>query len=73
MRSSRSGRPITPVERTTTSSAAMPSSRAVSAAVARASSSPRMPVAAFALPEFATTACGCASSRCSLLIFTGAA
>jgi hypothetical protein len=57
--------PITPVERTSTSSVSRPSRRAVSAAVARASSRPRSPVAALATPEFVTTACGCASERCS--------
>jgi hypothetical protein len=65
--------PITPVDSTSTSSASRSSRRAVSAAVARASSSPRSPVAAFATPEFVTTACGSASSRCSFEMTTGAA
>ena len=59
--------PITPVERTSTSSASRSSSRAASAAVASASSLPRSPVAAFATPELITTACGSASARCSRL------
>ena len=50
-----------------------PSSRAVSTAVARASATPCSPVAAFATPEFATTACGCATARCSRETTTGAA
>ncbi len=44
------GLPITPVEQTTTSSAEMPSARAVAAAIARASSMPLAPVQALALP-----------------------
>ena len=68
-----SGVPITPVDRTSTSSVARSSRRAASAAVAYASSRPRSPVAAFATPEFVSTACGCASSRCSLQSTTGAA
>ena len=59
--------PITPVERTSTSSASRSSSRAASAVVASASSLPRSPVAAFATPELITTACGSASARCSRL------
>src|SRR4051812_1204757 len=68
-----SGTPITPVERSRISSASRSSSRAASAAVARASSSPRSPVAAFAFAEFATTACGSASSRFRRETTTGAA
>jgi hypothetical protein len=64
---------MTPVERTSTCSGAMPSLLAVAAAVARASAMPCSPVAAFATPEFATIARGCACSRCSLHTVTGAA
>jgi len=73
MRGSGSSSPITPVERTSTSGGLKPSRHAAPAAVVRASRSPRGPVAAFAIPELITTACGCASSRCSFEIFTGAA
>jgi hypothetical protein len=64
---------MTPVESTTTCSASSPRRRAVSAAVASASSSPRTPVAAFATPELMTTACGSASSRWRRERSTGAA
>ena len=65
--------PMTPVDRTMTSSGASPRSRAVYAAVAAASSSPGRPVAAFATPALTTTACGCASSRWRRETTTGAA
>ena len=48
--------PMTPVEATATSPASSPSASAPSACIARASSMPRSPVAALALPLFATTA-----------------
>jgi hypothetical protein len=65
--------PMTPVERTTTSSVASPSSPAVCTAVATASSSPARPVAAFATPALTTTACGSAASRWRRETTTGAA
>ena len=49
--------PITPVEATSTSAGAQPRTSLAMAAVSRAAASPRSPVAAFALPEFTTTAC----------------
>ena len=48
--------PMTPVEATATSPALIPSASAASACIVRASSMPRSPVAALALPLFATTA-----------------
>ncbi len=65
--------PITPVERTSTSSGESASSFAAPSAIASASASPSAPVAAFAEPELITTACGSASSRCRLETTTGAA
>ncbi len=49
-------RPITPVEQTKTSSSAHPRSRATCEVIQRASSSPRVPVQALALPELMITA-----------------
>ena len=72
--SSGSGTPMTPVDRTSTSSGRRPSAlrrlrrRAPPRRRCRAS-----PVAAFATPEFTTTACGSASSRCRRETVTGAA
>ncbi len=54
--SSASGTPITPVEATKTSSGAAPRTWATMSALPRATSMPGCPVAAFALPEFKTTA-----------------
>ena len=65
--------PITPVEQTTTSPASMPSARAVSLAIVRASSRPWAPVQALALPELTTTARARPSARCSRDTSTGAA
>ena len=65
--------PITPVERTITSSGRSARRSATRAAVARASSSPGAPVAALATPAFTTTACGSASPRCLRETVTGAA
>ena len=48
-------RPITPVEQTSTSSGEQSSRLATSAVIQRASSSPRVPVQALALPELMTT------------------
>ena len=62
-RSSGSGTPMTPVERTSTSSVRRPRRCAARAAAARASLTPRAPVAALAFPELITTACGCACWR----------
>ena len=50
------GTPMTPVEATSTSSAAQPRASATMRADARATSRPCSPVAALALPEFRTTA-----------------
>ncbi len=72
-RSIGSGAPITPVESTTTCSGCRSSSDAVRSAVAMASDSPCAPVAAFAIPELTTTACGCATSRYRFDTTTGAA
>ena len=57
-----SGTPITPVEATATRSSWTPDAIAAAPCIRAASSSPRFPVAAFALPEFTTTA-RIASSR----------
>ena len=65
--------PITPVERTTTSSGRIPSRSATRSAVVRASTSPGTPVAAFATPALTTTAWGSASSRWRRETVTGAA
>ena len=65
--------PMTPVERTTTSSGASPSERATCSAVETASSSPGRPVAAFATPALITTAWGSARSRWRRETTTGAA
>ena len=51
MRSTGSGAPITPVEKGSTASAHTPPASARAAQVRSASSSPRGPVPAFALPE----------------------
>ena len=51
-----SGTPITPVEATATSPAASPSAAAAASWTRAAASIPASPVAALALPEFATTA-----------------
>ena len=67
------GAPITPVERTSTCSGARPSRPAARSAVAIASASPCAPVAAFAMPELITTACGSALSRWRFDTTTGAA
>ncbi len=72
-RSMGSGTPITPVERTTTSSGCSPRADAVSAAVSSASATPAAPVAAFATPALMTTACGSAAPRCRFDTTTGAA
>ena len=50
------GTPITPVEATATRSSRTPAAIAAAPCIRAASSSPRLPVAAFALPEFTTTA-----------------
>jgi hypothetical protein len=49
-------RPITPVESTSTWSGRQPSASAVAAAIVRASSMPRGPVTALALPALVITA-----------------
>ena len=48
--------PMTPVDATSTSSSVQPTASAVMRAISRACSSPGTPVAAFAMPEFTTTA-----------------
>jgi hypothetical protein len=65
--------PITPVERTSTCAGSSPSAAAASACVARAAASPCSPVAAFAIPELTTTACGSATASASCDTSTGAA
>jgi hypothetical protein len=67
------GAPISPVERTRTSSVSNPSREAASSAVRSAFSIPGAPVAAFATPELTTTACGSAQPRCRRETMTGAA
>jgi hypothetical protein len=67
------GTPMTPVERTTTSSARSPSSVPTSVAVRCASAIPAAPVAAFATPALTTTAWGSATARCLRETSTGAA
>ena len=67
------GTPMTPVEATTTSSAAQPKASAVRAAISRASARPASPVAAFAQPAFTTTARARPERRCSRDTSTGAA
>ena len=54
--STSSGTPITPVEATATRSSGTPAAIAAAPCMRAASSSPRRPVAALALPELATTA-----------------
>ncbi len=48
--------PMTPVDATSTSEAGQPTASPAITAVSRAASRPGSPVAAFALPEFTTTA-----------------
>ena len=59
-----------PVEHTSTSAAAHPSSPATSSHMRRASVRPASPVAAFALPELRTTAAAWPLRRCSRLTCT---
>ncbi len=68
-----SGRPITPVEATSTCSGAQPSSRATSSAMRSASARPCSPVQAFALPEQMTIARASGRGSRSRLTCTGAA
>ena len=68
-----SGTPISPVEHTTTSSAAHPRLSALSSHIRRASRRPGSPVAALAFPELSTTAAARPSRKWSLLTCTGAA
>src|SRR5690349_20169891 len=56
MRSTRNGKPITPVEQTNTCSGSQPNSRATAWAVAWDAAIPSSPVAQFALREFTITA-----------------
>jgi len=65
--------PITPVEATTTSEGAHPTTRAVAAAISRASARPSSPVAALAQPALTTTARARPEARCSRETTTGAA
>ena len=67
------GMPISPVEHTRTSSTATPSPSAVSEHMRSASFRPVSPVAAFAFPEFRTTADARPLTRCRFEICTGAA
>ena len=64
--------PMTPVEATATSSASIPSASAASLCIARASSTPRPPVAALAMPLFATTARTPPASTASRVTTSGA-
>jgi hypothetical protein len=65
--------PISPVEHTSTSSAATPRPSAVSEHMRSASLRPGSPVAAFAFPEFNTTADARPLARWRFEICTGAA
>ena len=65
-------RPITPVEQTSTSSGEQSSRFATSAVIHRASSSPRVPVQALALPELTITARAVARGKRERETFTGA-
>ena len=67
------GRPITPVEQTATSQGFNPRISAMRVHSPLASSTPRAPVQAFALPLFATMARISPLRRCSRLTFTQAA
>ena len=68
-----SGIPMRPVEQTRTSVGATPSPFPASSHVRRASSRPRSPVAALALPELSTTAAARPSARWARVTWTGAA
>jgi hypothetical protein len=67
--------PMTPVDATSTASAAHPSGAAVSAAIVSAFARPSLPVQALAQPLFTTMARAipCVRSRCCLETSTGAA
>ena len=72
--SSGSGTPMTPVDRTSTSSGRRPSALAsLRGCLLRIGRCRARPVAALATPELTTTACGCAFSRCRRETVTGAA
>ena len=71
--SSGSGTPITPVDATATWSSRTPDAIAPAPCIRAASSSPRRPVAAFALPELTTTARSASSRQRSRHSSTGAA
>ena len=68
-----SGTPITPVEATATCSSWTPAAIAAAPCMRAASSSPRRPVAAFALPALTTTARSASSRQRSWQSTTGAA
>jgi hypothetical protein len=67
------GTPITPVDATATRSSRTPDAIAAAPCMRAASSSPRLPVAAFALPELATTARSASSRQRAWHSSTGAA
>ena len=68
-----SGTPITPVEATATTCGSSPSAIPAAPCMRAASSTPRRPVAALALPELATTARSESSAQRSWHRITGAA
>ena len=68
-----SGTPMTPVEATATCSCGTPAAIAAAPCIFAASSRPRPPVAAFALPEFAATARRPSSRARCFVTTTGAA
>ncbi len=73
MRDPGSCTPITPVEATATRSSGSPHATAAAPCMRAASSSPRRPVAALAIPEFTATARSASSRQRSLHVSTGAA
>ena len=71
MGASSSGSPITPVDATMTSRAAMPSASPTSAAVSSAIAAP-FQLQVLALPLLQMTACALPSARCALVTVSGA-